>query len=78
MQKSILVRHVQEEGEPKEVQLLESNFDRSLEKLVIECTAWKKLAHIGVVVPNYFDEFVVIHREMLRVLKEYVMLVVRD
>lgn len=32
-----------DDGESKDVLLLESNFDRSLEKLIIECTAWKKL-----------------------------------
>ena len=45
---------------------------------MIECGAWKKLFHIGVVVPNAFDEFTTNHKENLRVLKEYVMLVVRD
>ena len=45
--------------EYKEVALLESNFDRSLDKLIIECSAWKKLSNsFGVVIPNYFDEFV--------------------
>lgn len=43
-----------------------------------EAVAWKKLATIGAVVPNYADEFVTTHKENLRLLKEYVMLVVRD
>jgi len=36
------------------------------------------LASLGAVVPNYAEEFVTINKENLRVLKEYVMLVVRD
>lgn len=43
---------VQDEGESKDVLLLESNFDKAIDKLIIECTTWKKLTHIGVVVPN--------------------------
>jgi dynein heavy chain len=57
---------------------IECNFDRHLEKLMHETAAWKKLASFGAVVPNYADEFTTVHRENLRVLKEYVMLVVRD
>ena len=45
---------------------------------MIEAVSWKKLATVGAVVPNYADEFVVAHKENLRILKEYVMLVVRD
>lgn len=57
---------------------LESNFDRQLEKLMHEVVAWKKLINFGIVVPSYADEFTTLHRENLRILKEYVMLVVRD
>lgn len=43
-----------------------------------EVVAWKKLINFGIVVPSYADEFTTLHRENLRILKEYVMLVVRD
>lgn len=60
--------------------MLECKFDRSLEKLLIEVGGWKKLlpSGFGVVVPNYADEFYTLYKENLRVLKEQVMLVVRD
>lgn len=57
---------------------LESNFDRQLLRLIKECVSWKKLANLGVVIPNYADDLVSVHKENLRVLREYVMLVVRD
>jgi len=57
---------------------IESHFDRSLEKLMYEAVAWKKMAIFGVVIPNYIEDFTTGYRENLRVLKEYVMLVVRD
>jgi len=47
-------------------------------RLIKECVAWKKLSNLGVVIPNYADDLVLIHKENLRVLREYVMLVVRD
>jgi len=43
-----------------------------------EVVAWKKLIPFGIVVPNYADDFTTVNRENLRVLKELVMLVVRD
>lgn len=58
--------------------MLNSNFDKNLDKLITEVVAWKKLTHMGVVIPNVYDEFITNQRELLRVLKEYVMLVVRD
>lgn len=57
---------------------IESNFDRPLERLMHEVVAWKKLIPFGIVVPNYADDFTTVNRENLRVLKELVMLVVRD
>ena len=57
---------------------LESNFDKQLHKLLIEVVAWKKLAHFGIAIPQYADDFATIQRENLRILREYVMLVVRD
>lgn len=57
---------------------LESNFDRQILRLINETTAWKKLLTIGVVIPNYADDFTLVHRENLRVLREQVLLVVRD
>jgi dynein heavy chain len=47
-------------------------------RLIKECVAWKKLASLGVVIPNYADDLLLVHKENLRVLREYVMLVVRD
>lgn len=49
-----------------------------LEKLIIEATAWKKLQPLGAVVMPYADDFVPANKESLRVLREYVMLIVRD
>jgi len=57
---------------------LESNFDRQLLRLIRECVAWKKLVNLGVVLPNYADDLMLVQKENLRVLREYVMLVVRD
>jgi dynein heavy chain len=57
---------------------LASNFDRGLYKLIIEVQAWKKLIPFGVTILNTFDDFVTNNKENLRVLREYVMLVVRD
>lgn len=57
---------------------MESNFDRNIFKLINEVVAWKKLSSFGVVIPSYADDFATIHRENLRVLREFVMLVVRD
>lgn len=49
-----------------------------LDKLIIEATAWKKLQPLGAVVMPYADDFVPTNKESLRVLREYVMLIVRD
>jgi Dynein heavy chain, N-terminal region 1 len=57
---------------------LESNFDRQLFNLMKEVSTWKKLANFGAVVPSYSDDVTVVHKEPLRVLREYVMLAVRD
>ena len=57
---------------------LESNFDKTLMKLIIEVTGWKKLTHIGIMIPSSADELVSSLKESLRVLREYVMLVVRE
>lgn len=65
-------------GENSEVKLLESNFDKALDKLMIECTAWKKLAQIGVVIPPKFEDFTKQYKENLRIYKEHVMVVVRN
>jgi dynein heavy chain len=35
-----------------------------------EVVSWKKLLTIGVVIPNYADDFTLVHRENLRVLRE--------
>lgn len=43
-----------------------------------EVTTWKKLANFGAVVPSYADDVTIVHKESLRVLREYVMLAVRD
>lgn len=43
-----------------------------------EVTTWKKLANFGAVVPGYADDITSLHKEPLRVLREYVMLAVRD
>ncbi|MFO0131732.1 MAG: hypothetical protein ACK52J_04395 [bacterium] len=43
-----------------------------------EVTTWKKLANFGAVVPGYCDDITTMHKEPLRVLREYVMLAVRD
>ena len=57
---------------------LESNFDNQLWKLMKEVSGWKKLVPFGIFIPNYADDFSLMHKENLRVLSEYVMLVVRD
>jgi dynein heavy chain len=57
---------------------LESNFDRSLLKIMKEVGAWKKLVPSGVVIMSYADDLYTNQREINRVLREYVMLVVRD
>jgi dynein heavy chain len=57
---------------------LESNFDKGILKLIKETVIWKKLSSEGAGPPNYADELVTSHKENLRVLREYVMLVVRD
>lgn len=57
---------------------MESNFDRQLYNLMKEVTTWKKLANFGAVVPTYADDITTVHKEPLRVLREYVMLAVRD
>lgn len=57
---------------------LESHFDKQLIKLLIEAMAWKKLASFGIVIPQYADDFAMVQRENIRVLREIVMLVVRD
>lgn len=57
---------------------MESNFDKGILKLIKETVVWKKLSSEGAGPPAYADELVVSHRENLRVLREYVMLVVRD
>lgn len=43
-----------------------------------EVTTWKKLANFGAVMPSYADDVTIVHKESLRVLREYVMLAVRD
>jgi len=43
-----------------------------------EVTTWKKLSNFGAVVPSYADDITTVHKEPLRVLREYVMLAVRD
>lgn len=57
---------------------IERNFDRHLDKLMHETMAWKMLVPFGVMIPNYADEFTTVYKENLRILKECVMLVVRD
>lgn len=57
---------------------LESNFDKGILKLIRETVIWKKLSSEGAGPPIYADELVSSHKENLRVLREYVMLVVRD
>ena len=57
---------------------LESNFDKGVFKLIKETVVWKKLTSEGAAPPNYADELVTSQKENLRVLREYVMLVVRD
>lgn len=57
---------------------LESNFDKGVYKLIKETVQWKKLSSEGAGPPIYADELVTTHKENLRVLRDYVMLVVRD
>ena len=57
---------------------LESNFDKGIYKLIKETIIWKKLSSDGAGPPIYADELVTAHKENLRVLREYVLLVVRD
>jgi len=57
---------------------LESNFNKEIYKLIKETVCWKKLSSEGAAPPNYTDDLISIHKENLRVLREYVMLVVRD
>jgi dynein heavy chain len=57
---------------------LESNFDKGVYKLIKETVVWKKLASEGAAPPSYADELILTHKENLRILREFVMLVVRD
>ena len=47
-------------------------------KLINEVAAWKILIPFNIRIPNDYDEFVMTHRENLRVLREYAMVVVRE
>jgi len=47
-------------------------------KLLNEVTAWKVLIPFNIRIPNEADDFVMNHKETLRVLREYSMIVVRD
>jgi len=45
---------------------------------LLEIPLWKKLIPIGASVPQAADDLGTLHKESLRILREYVMLVVRD
>jgi len=87
--KHILMKHppapVKEKGEKeKEIHknpkagLLESNFDTHLIKALSEAPYWSKIANSGIVtVPHVITKFA-LKREQLRIVRENVMIVVRD
>lgn len=56
---------------------LESNFDKGLMKLVAEAKCWEKLQSFGILIPSEVHE-VATSREDFRVLRENVLLVVKD
>jgi len=84
LSKAVLVKNDDNITEVKNILLqskpghLESNFDRQLFNLMKEVTTWKKLSNFGAVVPTYADDITTIHKEPLRVLREFVLLAVRD
>lgn len=56
---------------------LESNFDKGLLRLIVEVQYWSKLQSSGIVIPHQVHQ-ILQNKEKLRVLRENVMLVVRD
>lgn len=62
LDKPILVKQ-HNSKEEEDFLYLTSNFDKNLDKLICEVVAWKKLTHMGVVIPNVYDEFITNHRE---------------
>ncbi len=59
-------------------ELLESNFDIELLKLLFECQYWNKIQTFGLITFPLPLTRLLVKREQLRVLRENVMLVVRD
>ena len=84
LSKAVLIKNDDNIVEAKNILLqskpghLESNFDRQLFNLMKEVTTWKKLSNFGAIVPAYADDITTIHKEPLRVLREFVLLAVRD
>lgn len=72
IEKNVLFKNCAKEN------LLESNFDTKLRKVVIECNYWNKVAQHGLVNLNINLTKLHNRRESLRVLQENVMLIVRD
>lgn len=89
LQKTILMKHPSKDksqGDSKEADkqknpkagLLESNFDTALIKILAEVPYWNKIANSGIVtVPHVVTKFA-LKREALRILRENVMVVVRE
>jgi dynein heavy chain len=71
-----LLQQVQQVGK-QAPQLLESNFDKELVKMFQEVYYWEKIQGSGVVVP-YAAHDLASQRDSLRVLREWVLCVVRD
>lgn len=58
--------------------LLESNFDSELHKLIVEGTYWQKIMSIGITsIPAQVSKLLA-KKDQLRILRENVMLIVRD
>ena len=58
--------------------LLESNFDKMLLKIISEVTYWTKLQTHGFVTIPHSISRMLVKKEQLRILRENVMLIVRD
>jgi dynein heavy chain len=58
--------------------LLESNFDSELHKVISEGTYWQKIMALGIISLSYNVNKLLQKKESLRVLRENVMLIVRD
>jgi len=57
---------------------LESNFDCDLHKIIVEVTYWQKIQTLGFITIPHSVSKLLLRKEHLRILRENVMLIVRD